>query len=191
MHDDVIVKPRLGFWTPGWMAKLAANKLWEYVHGIPSPHFMVFMGGLWVKHIRHDGWVKNYGLVGRRAVCDDWVEDVVDNLIAEVAAFGDYKYHQSGTNATGAAATDTVSTLDTTSFPAPVAGTQVENAANIYESVATVNYTGTLAVEEHGIGNNATWLSGILLDRHTFTVINVVNGDSIEFTYRLTCTAGG
>jgi hypothetical protein len=29
------------------------------------------------------------------------------------------------------------------------------------------------------------------MDRHTFAAINVVNGDSIEFTYELTCTSGG
>jgi len=30
-----------------------------------------------------------------------------------------------------------------------------------------------------------------LLDRTLFSAVNVVNGDSIEFTYTLTVTAGG
>jgi len=54
--------------------------------------------------------------------------------------------------------------------------------------VGTISYTTTKAITEHGLFNAAT--AGTLLDRTVFTVINVVSGDSIQFTYELECAAG-
>ena len=59
----------------------------------------------------------------------------------------------------------------------------------IYKSVGTITYTTTKAITEHGLFNIVT--AGILMDRHTFTAINVVNTDQIEFTYELTVNDGG
>lgn len=159
----------------GWRIPLAK------LFGIPT-----FYGELWAKRIRN-GKVVNYGLISARVVTTVFVDDMVDELIAETSTWGDYKYHDSGIGVTPAAIGDTA--IETSDGEARVAGTQAENAHNIYESVGTIAYTTTKAITEHLLANDLT--AGIALDRHVFSAINVVSGDSIEFTYRLTCTAGG
>jgi hypothetical protein len=100
---------------------------------------------------------------------------------------GGLKYHDSGTGTVAAAIGDTA--LGSAAGPARVAGTGSNPSANIYRSVATIAYTGTLAVTEWGLFSAAS--AGTLWDRRVFAAINVVNGDSIQFTYNLTIAAGG
>ena len=77
-----------------------------------------------------------------------------------------------------------------TGCPARVNGTQTTpGSTNIYQSVATVSFVSTLAITEWGLLSAVT--AGTLWDRKTFAAINVVSGDSIQFTYQLTNTAGG
>ena len=128
-----------------------------------------------------------------RVVTDAFVADIVDNLIAEVSTFGDYKYHHSGTGVGAEAAGDTA--LGTPVEDARVVGTQVEGAANIYQSVATITYTGTHAITEHGLFNTAgaggpPVVGGTLMDRTKFDVINVVSGNQIQYTFSITFTSG-
>jgi len=54
--------------------------------------------------------------------------------------------------------------------------------------VGTIAYTTTKAITEHGIFNDPT--AGTLMDRTVFSAINVVSGDSVQYTYTLTLTAG-
>ncbi len=165
--------------------------VYELIHGYKAPNYCLLGGKLWAIHRKADGRVDDRGLVSVNAVTDVFVNDLVDNLIVEVAAFGDYKFHISGTNTAADDQTDTEATI-TGSTPVPVSGTQVEGSSTfIYQSVATIAYTSTLAIEAHGLINNSTKAGSILMDHSQFTVINVVNTDSIEFTYDLTCTAGG
>ena len=146
------------------------------------------IGRLRVRLIRKDGSVVNYGLVSLRVVTTAFVNLMVDQLQTETSVWGDFKYHDSGVGTTGAAVGDT--DIETTDGEDRVAGTQIEGAsANIYKSVGTIAYTTTKAITEHGLFNASTGVT--LMDRHVFSAINVVNGDSIEFTYELTCTAGG
>lgn len=49
--------------------------------------------------------------------------------------------------------------------------------------VGTATATGTIAITESGVFNAAT--AGTLLCRQTFTAINVVSGDSIQFTWKV------
>ena len=49
--------------------------------------------------------------------------------------------------------------------------------------VGTVAETATIAVTECGLFNADT--NGTLLARQTFSAINVVNGDSIQFTWKI------
>lgn len=147
-----------------------------------------FIGTLKIRVIKKDGSVINYGLVSNRVVTTAWVNNLVDNLVADTTAWGDYKYHDSGTGTTAAAVGDTA--IETDDGESRATGTQAEGAsANIYQSVGTISYTTTKAITEHGLFNASS--AGILLDRHVFSAINVDNGDSIQFTYELTCTAGG
>ena len=146
------------------------------------------IGRLRVRLIREDGSVVNYGLVSLRVVTDAFVELMVDELQTETSVWGDFKYHDSGVGVTGAAVGDT--DIETTDGEDRVAGTQIEGAtAEIYKSVGTIAYTTTKAITEHGLFNTSD--TATLLDRHVFSAINVVDGDSIEFSYELSCTAGG
>ncbi len=157
-------------------------------------NFVMFIGSTYARVFRSNGTVEDIGCLSTHVVTDEFVQHLVDDLQLSDATFSDYKYHVSGTDPD----TEPENADDNAaSFGSPdpnplTTGTQVEGASpNIYKTVATINYTGTKAVKEHGVLNNATLLSGKLLDRSVFSVINVENGDSIEFTYELTCTPGG
>jgi len=70
-------------------------------------------------------------------------------------------------------------------------GTQSEAAANIYQTVGTLDPDADVAITEHGIFSaNA---AGVLLDRSLFSVINLVGatGDTLAATYQFTVTSGG
>jgi len=151
---------------------------------------MISMGAsLGVRVFRANGDVEDLGIVSTHVVTDAFVAELVDALQAGgVAAFDDYKYHDSGTGTNAEAAGDTA--LQTPCGEARDVGTQIEGAtANIYKSVATNTYAGAFAITEHGLFNAAA--AGTLMDRSVFTAINVVAADKIEFTYQLTCTSGG
>lgn len=137
--------------------------------------------------VKQDGTVVNYGVLGWRVVTNAFVNFMVDQLQTETTEWGDFKYHDSGVGSTGENATDT--DIETTDGEARVEGTQTEGAsANIYRSVGTIAYTTTKAIVEHGLFSQSTGTT--LMDRTVFSTINVENGDSIEFTYELTCSAG-
>lgn len=145
-------------------------------------------GKLYVRLIRKDGGIVNYGLVSTKLVTTAFVNFMVDQLQTETSVWGDFKYHDSGEGTTAANITDT--DIETTDGESRATGSQIEGAsANIYKSVGTIAYTTTKAITEHGLFNASTGVT--LMDRHVFTAINVNNGDSIQFTYELTCTAGG
>lgn len=98
-----------------------------------------------------------------------------------------FKYHDCGTGTTAAATGDTA--LGTAFGGSRVSGTATNPSANVYQSVATISFSGTFAVTEWGLFSAST--SGTLWDRRVFSAINVGSGDSIQFTYQLTVPAGG
>lgn len=167
--------PRL---VPGlWHASVA-----QFL-GIPTVY-----GRLYARKFGVDGHVVDYGLISTRLVTTAFVNFMVAQLQTETSEWGDFKYHDSGTGIVSADVGNTG--LGTPWGGARTVGTQVEGAsANIYESVATTAYNDTFAITEHGLFSQAAGTT--LMDRHVFAAINVVNGDSISFTYELTCTAGG
>lgn len=146
---------------------------------------MEFASELSAKLIKADGQVIDYGVVSRRVVTNAGVTFLRDCLMNTVEP-ENINWHDSGT---GAVAENVTDTTITPAGPARVSGTQSTPASNQYRSVATVSYTGTLAITEHGLFSAST--AGTLWDRSVFTVINVINGDSIQFTYTLTINAGG
>lgn len=135
--------------------------------------------------LRADGTQQKLGVVSQRVVTTAGVGFLVDAMqnLAEAEAIN---WHQSGTGTTAEAVGDTNLITATGSR---VAGTQSEPSANVYRTVATLSYTSSLAITEHGIFTAST--GGVLWDRSVFAAINVVNGDSIQFTYNLTVNAGG
>lgn len=147
----------------------------------------ILLGRLDARLIRKDGSMVDYGTLGFRVVTTAFVSFVVDQLQTETSVFGDFKFHDSGVGATAENASDT--DMQTTDGESRVSGTQAEASATAYQSVGTISYTTTKAITEHGLFNAST--AGTLMDRTVFSAINVVNGDSIQFTYTLTCSAGG
>lgn len=175
-----------------------SNKLrWGYIKGwlaekIGMPvaqklGVLVALGSVEATLIKADGTKVHYGTLSRRVVTNAFVNFVVDQLQTETSVFGDFKYHDSGVGTTAEAAGDTG--IETTDGESRATGTQTESAANAYRSVGTISYTTTKAITEHGLFNDPS--AGTLMDRSVFSAINVVNGDSIQFTYTLTLTAGG
>lgn len=148
---------------------------------------LVALGKLEAVLIKADGTKVNYGVLGYRSVTTAFVTFVVDQLQTETSVFGDFKFHDSGVGTTAENITDTA--METTDGESRATGTQTESAANAYRSVGTISYTTTKAITEHGLFNDAT--TGTLMDRTVFSAVNVVNGDSIAFTYTLTISAGG
>lgn len=106
------------------------------------------------------------------------------------------RYHGIGTGSTGAAVGDTALETELTTQYNPdstrATGSLTEGAsANIFKTVGTNTVDAAAAVTEHGILSQAATGGGVLLDRHTFSVINLGDGDSLESTYEFTITTGG
>lgn len=102
-----------------------------------------------------------------------------------------FTYLAVGTGTTAAAAGDT--TLQTelaTSGLSRVNATATRVTTTVTNDTAqlqtTFTVTGTQAVTEAGILNAAS--SGTLLSRQVFSAINVVNGDSLQLTYKVACS---
>lgn len=168
-----------------------------YTRALWAGEIAVMEARLYARVIHADGSVTipkgigPNGLLSRKKVTGEFVTDIVANMVTETSAFGDYKYHDSGTGTTAEANTD--GDLVTPAGPTTRAtGTQVAGGtatAPTYTSVGTIAYTSTLAITEHAIFNTAARATTAILDRSVFTAVNVVNGDSIEFTYVLTINA--
>lgn len=130
--------------------------------------------------------VKDYGVVSRQVVTTAGITALANSFLntfePEI-----FNYHASGTGGTAEAIGDTALV---TEVETRVAGTQTSPSAGAYRTIATVSYTATRTITEHGIFSQLA-AGGTLLDRSLFTGIPVVSGDSIQFTYTFTYTAGG
>ena len=99
-----------------------------------------------------------------------------------------FTYIAMGTGAVAAAVTDTtlgteLSTLGLSranSTASRVTTTQTNDTAQLLN---TFTVTGTAAVTESGVLNAAS--TGVLLCRQVFSAINVVNGDSLQITWKI------
>ena len=129
-------------------------------------------------------WVP-LGVVSRRVITTvgaGFIVDAFQNL-TELEAMN---WHDSGTGTNAESAGDTG--LQTPAGPSRVSGVQSEPSGTQYRTVATITYSTSQNITEHGIFSAAS--SGVLLDRSVFTAIPVVNGSQIEFTYTLTVSTG-
>lgn len=136
--------------------------------------------------IKADGTLVPLGVVSRRLVTDAGVAYIVD-AFDNTVELENMNFHDAGTGTNAEAAGNTA--LQTAWGGARVAGTQSQPAANQYRTTATIPFTGTFAITEHGVFSASS--AGTLLDRSVFSAINVVNGDSIQFQYTLTINSGG
>lgn len=87
---------------------------------------------------------------------------------------------QTGVTAAGAADSG-VHALATASVTVSRVTTTVTN--DTAQLVGTISEAATIAVTESGVFNADT--SGTLLCRQTFTAVNVVSGDSLQFTWKI------
>jgi hypothetical protein len=131
------------------------------------------------------------------------ISAVTTNTFSLLGSTGNSAYTSGGTAQLLNGAGDTA--LTTAAGTARVAGTQSNPSANVYKSIATISFTSSLTISEWGMFSAST--SGTLWDRRWFntagapattasaaliaSTIGVNNGDSIQFTYQLTCTQGG
>jgi len=131
-------------------------------------------------------------------VTDAGLTFLANNFTGETSDVSTFKYHDSGVGTTAAAQTDTV--LQTQSGPTTRAtgvNTVTQNASGtgsttpaIVQSVGTIAYVSSLAITEWGLFNQAAQ-GGTMWDHRIFSAINVVSGDSIQFTYSLSLPGGG
>lgn len=149
---------------------------------------MMFDTNLVAKHIRDGKVIKRYDL-GSGTVTTEGVTYLAGDFAANGNNVGLFLYHDSGTGTTASAIGDT--DLQTPAGPTTRATGSQSASTNTYTTVGTIEYTSTLAITEWGLFTTASRASTIIWDHKVFSAINVVSGDSIQFTYVLTCTAGG
>ena len=150
---------------------------------------LVFKSELAGRVIRADGREEDLGTLSRRVVTTAFVNYLVDCMQNSTTSPLDiFIYHDAGKENSAEAVGDT--TLGTAWGGDRGTGTKTEGASgNIYKSVGTITFTSSNAIVEHGLFSAAA--AGTLLDRSTFAQISVASDDAIEFTYQLTCSAGG
>jgi hypothetical protein len=134
----------------------------------------------------------------QRGLITDAALNAIATDLVNGTALNVFKYHDSGTGTTAAAQSDTA--LTTQAGPTTRAtgtNTQTQSASGtgsttpaIVTSVATIAYVSTLAITEWGLFNQAAQ-GGSMFDHRVFAAINVVSGDSIQFTYSLSLPGGG
>ena len=146
---------------------------------------------LYGKLLKADGEIENLGLLGTQRVTVTGVQELAEAFIG-VASLAAFRWHDCGQGATAEASGDTAmqSLAGSTVGSLRSQGSQTSGGAtNIYRTVGTMSFIGTLAVTEHGIFDLGS--GGNLWDRTVFAAVNVVSGDRVEFTYDLSCVAGG
>lgn len=148
-----------------------------------------FYGELRATHIRADGTTVDYGLVSTQLVTTAGKAFIVDAW-QNTVELENAKYHGVGTGTTAAAAGDTALQTESTTALNPdstrATGSTTESAATVFRSVGTVTFDASAAITEWGLLSQAATGGGTLIDRAVFSAINVVSGDSIQFTYDLT-----
>lgn len=170
-------------------------KAWYRVlrYGTVNGFGVTFSGELAAKVIRKNGKSVDLGTIAKRVVTTAGVNYMRDdfNNATGAADITNFKFHDSGTGTNAENVTDV--DLQTPAGPTTRAtGTQSGAVSKQYVTVGTITYAGTLAITEHGIFADATrGAPDTLWDRSVFTAINVVNGDSIQFTYTLTINDNG
>jgi hypothetical protein len=158
---------------------------------------IIGVGRLYASVLRGDGTIEHLGLLSTKVVTNAGVNYIVDDWDGGGAIIDDFNYHGCGTGTNAEAAGDTALQTESTTALNPnntrATGTKSQPSANIMRTVGTLTFDADAAVTEHGIFTQSATGGGTLLDRSVFSAINVVgaNGDSIQFTYSLTLSAGG
>lgn len=197
LNGEPIGVPKTVNGLPVWVWKLRNYSRPGFIKGWLAKHFAAPLANKFGVMtavaelravLRHpDGTKVDLGVLSYRVVTNAAVAEIVDEMQASTGDIALFDYHDCGTGNTAEAAGDTA--LVTPFGGSRVAGTPGEGAsANIYQSVAQINFTSTQGIVEHGLFNAIS--TGILFDRSVFASIGVENGSDITFTYEVTFTAG-
>jgi len=120
-------------------------------------------------------------LVSNQSITTQFMEQIVDTMIAETGILDDYKFHHTGTGTTDPTASDTA--LET-AVGTRIAGTQEEGTyAYSYKSVASITYSSAYNITEWGLFDALT--SGHMLDHAKFTAVPVSSGQTVQWTFEL------
>ncbi len=176
--------------------KLELMKAASRITGYPFLYSM-----LWIAKIDGlTGEKVNYGLACLRLVTNAGRDKIVDEFDAATAATFDlttFNFHGIGTGATAPAVGDTALQTELTTEYNPnstrATGTQSQPTSDVYRTVATNTLdSGTPAITEAGVLSQAATGGGTLLDRFTFSAINLTgaNGDGLQTTVNLTLPSG-
>lgn len=157
------------------------------------------VGRLHASIIRANGRIEHLGLLCTKVITDAGVAFLVDDWDVNTASatfdITTLKYHGCGTGTNAEDVTDTALQTESTTALNPdstrATGTQSQPTAPQLRSVGTLTFDAGAAVTEHGLFSQAATGGGTLWDRSVFSAINVVSGDSIQFTYTCTVSAGG
>lgn len=161
------------------------NGLYTYAmkKGILSPYAYMKAGGIlspflgrWSKKAVIANLITNAGFAG------------IASRINGSGAAAAFTYIAVGTGATAANVTDTTLQTETATSGLSRANATVSLVTTTVTNdtaqlVNTFSVTGTVAVTESGVLNAAS--SGTLLCRQVFSAINVVNGDSLQITWKI------
>jgi len=174
------------------ITKMLINKIKPYAQKfglmLPKKDVVEMYGSLAIKKIDIDGDIEDFGIVSRQKITDVFVANLVTHL-QTTGGEAIFKWHGSGVT-TGAESTgDTQLGAGSTAYGRDE-GTS-SGTANVYTSIATHTYDAAAVVREHGIFNSSGLGAGVLMDRSLFAAVSCSSGDSIQFTYQLTCNAGG
>lgn len=138
---------------------------------------------------------ENLGLLSTKVITDAGVAFLVDDWDNNGTDLTNLNFHGCGTGTTAEDQTQTALVTECTTVLNPdntrATGTRSQPAANQYRTVGTPSFDGAAAVTEHGIFSQAATGGGTMWDRSVFSAINVASGDSIQFTYTCTVSAGG
>ena len=147
----------------------------------------MFDTALHALHVDAEGKVRGAYHLGSGLVTTAGVNLLAADWTNTTATLKLANFLDSGTGVTAAAIGDTA--LQTATGNARVAGAQSNPAPGQYRTSATLTYAAGFAITEFGLFTATT--VGTMWDHKVFAAINVVNGDSIVFSYVLTVTAGG
>lgn len=167
--------------------------------GLVHASGVIGVGRLYASVIRANGQIEHLGLLSTRVVTTAGVNFLVDDWDVNTASATNdittLKYHGCGTGVGAEASGDTALGTESTTALNPdstrATGTQSQSSANVLQSVGTLTFDASAAVTEHGLFSASGTGTGTLWDRSVFSAINVVSGDSIQFTYSCTVSAGG
>jgi hypothetical protein len=174
--------------TPRLLRGFGKLKAAEVLH---VPHYADL---LFLKVIRADGRIDDYGLVGIDLVTTAGATALADGCNGTFTV-SNFKYHGIGTGATAPAVGDTALQTEITTAYNPdntrATGTGSKPSAKVYQSVGTNTVDTTVANTEYGILSQAATGGGTLLARFTYSVVNLASGDSMQGTFQLTFNDGG